>query len=75
MKKNLTSTPESDDDMLAEYDFSGGVRGKYVERFKSGSNIVILSPDVAEVFHDSESVNEALRTLIRITRRNNKVPA
>ena len=75
MKKNLTSTPESDDDMLAEYDFSGGVRGKYVERFKSGSNIVILSPDVAEIFHDSESVNEALRTLIRITRRNNKVPA
>ena len=61
--------------MLAEYDFSGGVRGKYVERFKSGSNIVILSPDVAEIFHDSESVNEALRTLIRITRRNNKVPA
>ncbi len=75
MKKNLTSTPEPDDGMLAEYDFSGGVRGKYVERFKSGSNIVILSPDVAEVFHDSESVNEALRTLIRITRRNNKVPA
>jgi len=75
MKKNLTSTPEPDNDMLAEYDFSGGVRGKYVERFKSGSNIVILSPDVAEVFHDSESVNEALRTLIRITRRNNKVPA
>lgn len=75
MKKNQIATPESDDDMLAEYDFSGGVRGKYVERFKSGSNIVILSPDVAEVFHDSESVNEALRTLIRITRRNNKVPA
>jgi len=75
MKKNLTSTPEPDNDMLAEYDFSGGVRGKYVERFKSGSNIVILSPDVAEIFHDSESVNEALRTLIRITRRNNKVPA
>ena len=75
MKKNLTSTPEPDNDMLAEYDFSGGVRGKYVEWFKSGSNIVILSPDVAEIFHDSESVNEALRTLIRITRRNNKVPA
>ena len=75
MKKNLTSTPEPDNDMLDEYDFSGGVRGKYVERFKSGSNIVILSPDVAEIFHDSESVNEALRTLIRITRRNNKVPA
>lgn len=75
MKKNLTSTPEPDDGMLDEYDFSGGVRGKYVERFKSGSNIVILSPDVAEIFHDSESVNEALRTLIKITRQNKKVPA
>jgi hypothetical protein len=75
MKKNQTSTPEPDDDMLDEYDFSGGIRGKYVERFKSGSNIVLLSPDVAEVFHDSESVNEALRTLIRLTRHEKKVPA
>ena len=74
MKKKQTSTPEPDDDMLEEYDFSGGVRGKYVERFKSGSNIVILSPDVAEIFHDSESVNEALRTLIRLTRHEKAVP-
>lgn len=74
-KKNHVSTHEPDDDMLAEYDFSGGIRGKYVERFKSGSNIVILSPDVAEIFHDSESVNEALRTLIKLTRHNKRVPA
>jgi hypothetical protein len=75
MKKNQILISEPDDDMLAEYDFSGGIRGKYVERFKSGSNIVILSPDVAEIFHDSDSVNEALRTLIRITRHNKRVPA
>ena len=75
MKKKPTSVPEPDDEMLDEYDFTGGVRGKYVERFKSGSNIVLLSPDVAEVFHDSEAVNEALRTLIRLTRHEKKVPA
>jgi len=61
--------------MLDDYDFSKGVRGKYVQRFKSGSNIVVLSPDVAEVFSDSESVNEALRTLIKVTRQAKKIPA
>lgn len=57
---------QSDPDMLDEYDFSKGVRGKYAERFAEGSNIIVLSPDVAEVFPDSESVNEALRALIKI---------
>jgi hypothetical protein len=53
-------------DMLDDYDFSQGVRGKYVQRFAQGSNIVILSPDVAEIFPDSESVNNALRMLVEI---------
>ena len=75
MRKKHTLPPEPDDEMLDEYDFTGGVRGKYVERFKSGSNIVLLSPDVAKVFHDSEAVNEALRTLIRLTQQEKKVPA
>ncbi len=70
---NLTTEP--DDEMLEEYDFSKGVRGKYVDRFKEGSHTVVLSPDVAEVFTDSESVNEALRTLIKITRESKKIPA
>jgi len=75
MKKKPTQTPKPDDDeMLEEYDFSRGVRGKYVNRFKEGSNIVVLSPDVAEVFTDSESVNEALRTLIKITRESKRIP-
>ena len=54
------------DDMLEEYDFSGGQRGKYASRYAEGSNIVVLSPDVAKSFPDSESVNEALRLLIKI---------
>ena len=57
-----------DDEMRPEYDFAGGVRGKYVKRYQRGTNIVLLAPDVASVFHDEKSVNEALRTLICVTR-------
>jgi hypothetical protein len=60
---------EPDPEMLDEYDFSEGVRGKYAARYAEGTNIVVLSPDVAEVFTDSESVNEALRALAEIIRR------
>nr|VFJ58467.1 MAG: hypothetical protein BECKFW1821A_GA0114235_108214 [Candidatus Kentron sp. FW]VFJ63101.1 MAG: hypothetical protein BECKFW1821B_GA0114236_107915 [Candidatus Kentron sp. FW] len=49
--------------MLDEYDFSGGVRGKYATRYKEGTNIVRLDDDVAAMFPNSEKVNEALRTL------------
>ncbi len=57
---------EHDPEMLEEYDFSGGVRGKYAARFAEGANVVVLDPDVAEVFTDSESVNQALRALAGI---------
>jgi len=61
---------ESDtDDMLAEYDFSGGVRGKYAKRYHQGSNIIVLEPDVAERFPNSEAVNRALRSLADIQDR------
>jgi hypothetical protein len=60
---------ESDADMQPEYDFTGGVRGKYAERYAAGSNIVVLAPDVAEVFTDSDSVNEALRVLANLVRQ------
>jgi len=56
-------------DMLTEYDFSKGVRGKYAKRYEAGSNVVVLSPEVAKVFPTSESVNEALRALVKIARR------
>jgi len=57
---------ERDPDMLDEYDFSNGVRGKYADRFAHGSNVIVLDPDVAQVFKDSESVNQALRALVGI---------
>lgn len=54
--------------MRPEYDFSGGVRGKYDKAFTKASNVRILDPDVAEVFRDSASVNEALRLLAKIAK-------
>ncbi len=47
-----------------EYDFQGGVRGKYAARYAKGSNVVVLSPDVARVFPDSASANRALRAFV-----------
>jgi hypothetical protein len=53
------------DDMRAEYDLRGGVRGKYYKQYMEGTNVVLLEPDVAVVFRDSDSVNQALRLLIK----------
>jgi hypothetical protein len=61
MKK--TSKPNGD--MLPDYDFSGGMRGKYARRYAKGSNVVVLDPDVAKVFADSKSVNRSLRNLAK----------
>jgi hypothetical protein len=61
-----------DPDMLDEYDFSKGVRGKYAKRYAEGTNVVVLAPDVAAAFPDSESVNEALRALLRIARKTGR---
>ena len=66
---NQALNEETAPDMLDEYDFSDAVRGKYVERFAKGCNVVVLDPDVAEVFTDSESVNQALRALVEIIRK------
>jgi hypothetical protein len=57
-KPNQVSEP---DDMRAEYDFRGGVRGKYARRVAEGTNVVVLDPDVAAAFPDSAAVNRALR--------------
>ena len=57
---------ESDDDILPEYDFTGAVRGKYYERYRQGTNVVLLDPDVAEIFRDSAAVNDALRLLVSV---------
>ncbi len=60
---------KNDPDMLEEYDFSGGVRGKYAKRYAEGTNVVVIVPDVAEFFPDHESVNDALRGLTAIIKR------
>ena len=56
--------------MRAEYDFSGGIRGKHDEAYRQGTNLVLLEPDVAEVFKDSATVNSALRTPVNIARKH-----
>jgi len=61
---NQESNNERDPELLPEYDFTDGVRGKYVDRFAQGCNVVVLDADVARVFTDSASVNQALRGLI-----------
>ena len=68
--RNMSQQSNNNDpEMLDEYDFSGGVRGKYAGRFVQGANVIVLEPDVAEVFPDSESVNAALRALAGIIRQ------
>jgi hypothetical protein len=62
MKK--ASNKPAKDEMRPEYDIRGGVRGKYYERYQQGTNVVLLEPDIAEVFHDSAVVNEALRQFL-----------
>jgi len=56
-------------EMRPEYDFSGGVRGKYVDRYRRGTNVVLLDPELAVAFPDSKSVNDALRALVAIATR------
>lgn len=50
-------------------ELKGGVRGKYARRYQTGTNLVLLSPDVAEYFPDEQSVNSALRTLIHMSKK------
>lgn len=58
--------------MRPEYDFSRGIRGKYASRYFAGANVIVLDPDVAEVFPTSDSVNNALRALAEIIRSTPK---
>ena len=70
--KKKTEKPERRDALRRDYDLSklkGGVRGKYIARYRAGTNLVLLSPDVAEYFPDEQSVNTALRALIHAAKR------
>jgi hypothetical protein len=59
----MNQTPEQDD-IMPEYDFSEGVRGKHHKAYQEGNNVVLLEPDIARAFPSSESVNRALRMLM-----------
>jgi hypothetical protein len=52
--------------MRSEYDFRGGVRRKYAARYRQGTNIILLEPDVAKVFPNARAVNRALRALLDV---------
>jgi hypothetical protein len=58
--------------MRTEYDFSGGVQGKYADQYRQGVNVVLLEPKLVEAFPDSKSVNDALRGLLAIATRANQ---
>lgn len=70
MKKKLKA--EMKDELRPEYDLrellKGGVRGKYAERYRSGTNLVLLDPDVAKAFRSEQAVNDALRLVIQLTK-------
>lgn len=69
MKKK---TNEVNDELRPEYDMrsllKGGVRGKYSKRYRTGTNLVLLEPDVAKAFPDDKAVNEALRLVIKLNK-------
>ena len=70
MKKEVEN--EMEDELCPEYDFAqmqGGLRGKYVERYRTGTNLVLLDPDIAQAFPNDDAVNNALRLLIQIAQR------
>ncbi|MBI5083129.1 MAG: hypothetical protein HZB13_00820 [Acidobacteria bacterium] len=66
---------KASDTLRAEYDFSKGQRGRYAKRFAKGTNLVLLAPDVARAFPDSDSVNDALRLLIKVAASEARKPA
>ena len=70
MKKDFKT--EMEDELRPEYNLrellKGGIRGKYTERYRAGTNLVLLAPDVAEAFPTEEAVNQALRLVIELTK-------
>ena len=69
MKK--ANNRQLNDDLRPEYDLSklkGGVRGKYAKRFREGTNLILLSPEVARYFPDERAVNDALKSLVSIAK-------
>jgi len=68
MRKVTRRRRPATDDILPEYDFSDGVRGKYAARYAQGTNVVVLDADVAAAFPTATDVNNALRGLVKLAR-------
>ena len=66
---NPKHDPSIEDEMRPEYDLRGGVRGRFFKEYRAGTNVVLLDPDVATVFRDSSTVNQTLRLLIDVARK------
>ena len=76
MRATNSKKPTADaDTMRPEYDFSNAVRGVTAKRYAQGHNVVLLDPDIAELFPDSRAVNEALRTFARLARTTRRPTA
>ncbi len=69
MKRGNMKKIEKDQDILEEYDFSNAVQGKYTKRYNSGTNVVVIEPEIAKFFPDNKSVNQALKSLIKIIKK------
>ena len=65
-------TMANDPELLEEYDFSQGVRGKYAERYAEGTNVVIIDADLVKIFPDQASVNEALRSFATVIKQRER---
>ena len=74
-KVEARQTDDMRDNMREEYDFSDAVRGKYYQRYRQGTNVVLLEPDVATAFPTAKAVNDALRSLLRLAKRATKEPS
>jgi hypothetical protein len=71
--RRLKEPPEDQDTMRPEYDFSDAVRGATAARYAQGANVVVIDPDVLDVFPDGPAVNEALRALAPVIRQRRRV--
>jgi hypothetical protein len=69
MKKQVKAKAHTSNRMRPEYDFSKGVRGKHAARYASGTNVVVLAPDVSSQFPTADDVNETLRAVSRLIAR------
>ncbi len=73
MKKKTT---ELNDELRPEYDLKsmlkGGVRGKYAKKYRAGTNLILLEPDVAKAFPNEKAVNEALRLVMKLNKVQDK---